>query len=187
MQIAMRATLLGSLKTHSGTSAVAAAVESGGERLTPHTAADQSWREMWLTSTSWKETSVARPYLYWNTAPTRNRSLWKWEQPSTTDKSSSMIQRNAARCLQCSQGSLTQRPGNYTLSFKCILDQQFHSDEDCYFFSPHHNQINLNMLSPFLGLAGLWAVVWSWDVIKTPWEMGNTLEGKSNRACQKPQ
>lgn len=41
----MRATLPGSLKTHSKNSAVAVAAGEGEGALTPQTAADQSWRE----------------------------------------------------------------------------------------------------------------------------------------------
>lgn len=44
MQIATKATLPGSLKTHSKNSAVAVTVEFGGGALNPQTAVDQSWR-----------------------------------------------------------------------------------------------------------------------------------------------
>lgn len=78
-----------------------------GSRPPQQTAADQSWREKWLKSSSWKETSVARPYLYWSIAQTMDRSLWKWEPTSSTDGST--ILSNAAQCLQRSRGSLTQK------------------------------------------------------------------------------
>ena len=52
---------------------------------------------------------VARPFLYWNTARTKNRYSWKWRQPSTTDNSWSTILSNAAQFLHCSQGSLTRK------------------------------------------------------------------------------